>query len=112
MSTTCWKALNSPALTKSNTTLQPFDGHNFLPKGVLPKFSIELAGKTIYFNFEFVNTTLDYNIFLGVFVFMPRPQSSHLYTTSFESFPNDTKIVTIDQLDCCIPPTQISSTGH
>jgi len=32
-------------LTMSNTTIQAFDGHNFVPKGVLPKFAIDLGGK-------------------------------------------------------------------
>ena len=50
ISTSCQKALGYLAPTKSDTNLQEFNGHNFVTKGVLPKFFIELGGKIIYVN--------------------------------------------------------------
>ena len=54
MPTSCWKALKSPTLAKSNTTLKAFDSHNFGPKVVFPRFSIEL-GENVYVDVGFVD---------------------------------------------------------
>jgi hypothetical protein len=35
MSSPCWRALGSPKLTLSPTTLKAFDGHGFQPHGLL-----------------------------------------------------------------------------
>ena len=52
-------------LTTSNTSLQAFNGHNFVPKGVIPNFSIELRGENVYVDVEVLDAPLDYNLLLG-----------------------------------------------
>jgi hypothetical protein len=47
MSVTCWKDIDSPALTESNNTLKAFIGIGFKPYGVLPSLSIMLEGKLV-----------------------------------------------------------------
>lgn len=106
-----WKALGSLALTTSKTNLQAFYGHKFVPKGVLQNFSIELGGKTIHVDVKVVDTTLDYNLLPGYswFYAMTVVISSIFHLLCF---PQEGKIVTIDQLDYCVPSTQVSTTGN
>jgi hypothetical protein len=40
MSLICWKALNSPTLSKSSNMFTAFDGHSFHPHGILPAFPV------------------------------------------------------------------------
>jgi hypothetical protein len=47
----CWKALGSPKLTLSPTTLKAFDGCGFQPHEVLQSFAVTLKGKI--FSVEF-----------------------------------------------------------
>jgi hypothetical protein len=61
----CWRALGSPKLTSSPTTLKVFDGHGFQPHGLLQYFTVTLKGKTVSVDIEVVDTPLDYNLLLG-----------------------------------------------
>ena len=61
----CWRAIGSPEVMKSPTTLKYFDGWGFQPRGLLPTLSVELGGKTISIQVEVVDAPLDYNILLG-----------------------------------------------
>ena len=47
MSSTCWKAIGSPALSSSPNALEAFDGREYKPLGVLESLVITLQGKTI-----------------------------------------------------------------
>ena len=41
----CWRAIGSPEINRSPTTLKAFDGRGFQPYGLLPALQIELEGK-------------------------------------------------------------------
>jgi hypothetical protein len=74
-----------------------FDGHSFLPHGILPAFLVQLGGKKVELEVEVVDASLDYNLLLGqnwnyAMVFVV----SFIFRTL--CFPHEGKIVTIDQL--------------
>jgi hypothetical protein len=60
-----WRALSSPTLTSSPTTLKEFDGHGFQPHRPLQSFVVTLKGKTVSVDIEVVDTPLSYNLLLG-----------------------------------------------
>ena len=45
MSLSCWKAIGSPEINHSPTTLKDFDVRGFQPYGLLPTIHVELGGK-------------------------------------------------------------------
>ena len=47
MSVACWKAIGSPTLSQSPTTLEAFDGRESCPLGILQHLPISLEGKII-----------------------------------------------------------------
>jgi len=65
MSISFWRALGSPTINQSPTTLKSFDGRGFRPYGILNELPIELEGKMITIEVEVVDAQLDYNLFLG-----------------------------------------------
>ena len=65
LSLSCWKAIGSPKLVKSPTTLKSFEGRFFQPYGLMPTLSVELGGKTISIQVEVVDAPLDYNLLIG-----------------------------------------------
>jgi hypothetical protein len=65
MSITCWKSIDSLALTESHNTLKSFNGTIFKPYGVLPSLSITLEGKAFTVEVEVFDVPLDYNLLLG-----------------------------------------------
>ena len=65
LSPSCWKAIGSPELINSPTTLKAFDGQGFQPHGLIPTLSVELGGKVVSIQVEVVDTPLDYNRLLG-----------------------------------------------
>ena len=64
MSSACWKAIGSQALSSSPNALEAFDGRESKPLGVLESLPITLQGKTINVEVELVNAKLKYNILL------------------------------------------------
>lgn len=64
-SISCWKALGSPMINQSRTTLKAFDGRCFHPYGLLNDFLIELEGKIVAIDIEVFDAQLDCNPFLG-----------------------------------------------
>ena len=58
MSLSCWRAISSPDINQSLTTLKSFDGHGFKPYGILNSFPMELGGRTISIDIEFVDAPL------------------------------------------------------
>ena len=65
MSLSCWRAIGSPKINRSPTTLKDFDGRGFQPYGLLPAIHVELGGKSISIHIEVVDALLDYNLLLG-----------------------------------------------
>jgi hypothetical protein len=88
-----------------------FDGHGFQPYKLLQYFIVELKGKTISIDIEVVDAPLDYNLFLGHswFYAMTFIASSVFHLLQF---PHQGKIVTIDQLDYCMPDINNHSTNN
>jgi hypothetical protein len=81
-----------------------FDGHSFLPHGILPAFPVQLGGKTVEVEVEVVDVPLDYNLLLGRnWTYVMIVVMSFVFRTL--CFPHEGKIVTIDQLSfaCSIP---------
>jgi hypothetical protein len=107
----CWKGLKSPTLNKSPTMLHAFDGRGFHPHRLLQSLSVQLGDKTVSVDVEVVNAPLNYNLLLG---------RSWFYAMTFVAssvfrcvqFPHQVKIVTIDQLDFCIPDTHTPATNN
>ena len=65
LSLTCWKALGSPELVTSLTTLKSFDGQGFQLHVLISALAVELGGKTVSIQVEVVDAPLDYNLLLG-----------------------------------------------
>lgn len=65
MSMSCWKALSSPALSRSSMTLKEFDGQTYTPYRILSNLQVELGGKAVEIDVEVINGNLNYNILLG-----------------------------------------------
>ena len=95
LSLSCWKAIGSPELVTSPTTLKSFDGWGFHPHVIIPSLSIELGGKSISIQVEVVDAPLDYNLLLGRNWFY---NMTIVASTVFWSvqFPHLGRIVTID----------------
>jgi hypothetical protein len=98
----CWRALGSPTLTQSPTTLKAFDGRGFQPHRLLQYFTVTLKGKIVSVDIEVVNVPLDYNLLLGCswFYAMTSITSS---VFCILRFPHQGKIITVDQLEYTTP---------
>jgi hypothetical protein len=97
MSKTVWQKLGSPELIPSAITLQAYDGRPTSPKGLFQNVPIELRGKTILINIEFINAPLDYNILFGrSYMYTMKALASSVFQIMM--FPHNGKIVTIDQV--------------
>ena len=64
MSLNYWKNLGSPTLNQSPTILKAFDGRGFHSYGILWDLPIEVEGKIVNLDVEFVDAPLDYNLLL------------------------------------------------
>ena len=102
MSLPCWRALGSPKLTSSPTTLKEFDGCGFQPHRLLQSFAMTLKGKMVLVDIEVVDVPLDYNLLLGCSWFYVM---TTITSTMFHilRFPHQGKIIIIDQLDYTTP---------
>jgi hypothetical protein len=97
MSLNYWKVIGSSLINQSPDTLKSFDSRGFKLFEVLNALAIELEGKTVTFEVEFVDAPLNYNLLLG---------RSWIYTMSIVvsyffhvlHFPHRGKIVVVDQL--------------
>jgi len=65
ISMSCWKTLGSPTLSRSSTTLNPFDRQKYTPYGILSNLQVELEENTVETDVEVIDGNLDYNILLG-----------------------------------------------
>jgi hypothetical protein len=59
-----WQKIGSPELIPSTITLRDYDNFPSQQEGMYKNVLVELGGKTIHINIEFINTQLDYNILL------------------------------------------------
>ena len=97
MSSACWKAIGSPALTSSPNALEAFDGRESKPLGVLTSLPITLKGNIVNVEVEVVDAKLNYNILLGhswTHAMLCIPSTLfHLI-----KFPHEGKTITVNQL--------------
>jgi hypothetical protein len=97
MSKVVWKKLGSPELIPSSITLRAYDGQPSSPEGLFKNVHVELRGKTILINIEFIDTRLDYNILFGRrYMYAMKAVASSMFQTMM--FLHNGKIVTIDQI--------------
>jgi hypothetical protein len=97
MSVTCWKSIDSLALTESHNTLKSFNGTRFKPYGVLPSLPIMLEGKAVTVEVEVFDAPLDYNLLLGCsWIDFMRAVVSTLFRVIH--FPHQGNVLTVDQL--------------
>ena len=110
LSLSCWKAIGSPELVTSPTTLKSFDGQGFQPHGLISALAVELGGKTVSIHVEVVDALLDYNLLLGGnwFYTMTVVASTVFQTVQFLHLE---RIVTIDQLDIYTSNVTTSTTN-
>jgi hypothetical protein len=66
----CWRALGSPILTTSPTTLKSFNGHGFQPNELLQSFIVNLKGNNVSVDIEVVNAHWTIICYLVVVGFM------------------------------------------
>ena len=64
MSLSYWRAIGSPEVNHSPTTLKDFGGRRFQPYGLLPAIQIELGGKSVSIHVEVIDAPLYYNLVL------------------------------------------------
>ena len=102
VSLSCWQALGSLNLISSPIVLKEFDGHVFKPHGILTALLVDIRGKTVSIDAEVIDATFDYNLLLGHswFYAMKVVASTVFWLLSF---PHQGKIVTINQLNYCMP---------
>jgi hypothetical protein len=55
MSLSYWRAIGSPNINQSQTTLKAFDGCGFTPYGILHSLPMEIGGKIISIDIEVVD---------------------------------------------------------
>ena len=65
MSSSCWKAIGSPAPNSSLNALEEFDGRESKPFGILASLLITLKGNIVNVEVEVVDAKFNYNILLG-----------------------------------------------
>ena len=111
MSLSCWKAIGSPEIVTSPTTLKAFDGRGLPPHGLIPAISVDLRGKAVSIQVEVVNAMLDYNLLLGRNWFYAMIAVA-LTVFRTVQFPHLGRIVTIDQLDFYTPDVTTSMANN
>ena len=106
MSLSSYRAISSPKINRSPTTLKAFDGCGFQPYGLLPAVQVELGGKSVSIHIEAIYAPLEYNLLLccNWFYVMQVIASTIFWIIQF---PFQGRIVTIEQLDF-ITPNSIS----
>ena len=111
LSLSCWKAVGSPELVTSPTTLKAFDGQGFQPHGLIPSLSVELGGKVVSIQVEVVDAPLDYNLLLGRNWFYAMTTVASM-VFSIVQILHLGRIVTIDQLNFCTSDVTTSTANN
>jgi hypothetical protein len=97
MSKLVWKRLISPEVIPSVITRRTYDDRPSYPKGIFQNVHVELEGKTILIDIEFIDAQLDYNIlFICSYMYAMNVITSYVFQAMM--FPYNGKIFTIDQL--------------
>jgi hypothetical protein len=97
MSKTIWKKLDFPELIPSTITFIPYDGRPSSLEGLFQNIPVELGGKTILIDIEFIDAPLDQNILLSrSYMYAMKVMVSFVFHTMM--FPHNGKIVTINQV--------------
>jgi hypothetical protein len=111
MSKNVWKKLGSLKLIPPTITLRAYDGRPSSPEGLFQNVPVELGGKTILIDIEFIDAPLDYNILFGCsYMYTMKVVASSVFHTMMS--PHNGKIITIDQvyiMSLTPPPTSITS---
>jgi hypothetical protein len=110
LSSVAWYALVFPQLAPVTQNLLAFKKRTSQPLGILPQFPVTLGGKTIFIDVMVVRDPLDFSLFLGWdYVYAMKDIVSTLFCVI--SFPNNGRIVTIDQLSFLGPNRVTSLSG-
>jgi hypothetical protein len=97
MSKTVWQKLGSPEIIPSAITLRAYDGRPSSHEGLFQNVPVELGGKTILIDIEFIDAPLDYSILFGrSYMYAMKAVASSIFWTMM--FPHNGKIVTIYQV--------------
>jgi hypothetical protein len=97
MSKGVWKNIGSPELVPSAIILRAYDGRPSSLEGLFQNVHVELGGKTILIDIEFIDAPLDYNIlFQRSYLYAMKVVTSSMFRTMM--FPHNGKIVTIDHI--------------
>ena len=59
MSLSCWRAIGSPDINQSSTTVKAYDVCGFKPYGILNSFHVEVGGKRVSIDIKVVDALLD-----------------------------------------------------
>jgi hypothetical protein len=111
MSLPCWRALSSPNITQSPTTLKEFDGCGFKPYKLLQYFVVTLKGKTVLVNIEVVDVPLNYDLLLvRTWFYVMIAITSSVFRIL--QFPHQGKIIIVDQLDYTTPDLHNAATNN
>jgi hypothetical protein len=92
-----WQALGYCQLVLVTQTMFSFNIRTSHPLGILPQFPITFGGKIVFIDVMVVEDPLDFNLLLGQdYVYAMKAIVSTLFYVIY--FPQDGRIVTIDQL--------------
>jgi hypothetical protein len=97
-----WRAIGSPKLTVSPSTLKAFDGCGFQLHIILQDFVVTLKGNIVLIDIEVVDVPLDYSLLLGhSWFYMMNVIASSMF--HILQFPHQGKIIIVNQLDYTTP---------
>jgi hypothetical protein len=97
-----WQALGYPPLAPVTQNLLAFNRRTSQPLGTLPRFPVNLGGKTFFIDVMVVQDPLDFSLLLGRdYVYAMKAIVSTLFRVI--SFLHDGRVVTVDQLSFIDP---------
>jgi hypothetical protein len=108
LSSFAWQALGCPQLAWVMQNLLDFNRRTSQPLWTLPQFPVNLGGKTVFIDVMVVKDPLDFTLLLGRdYVYAMKAIVSTLFHVIY--FPQDGRIMTIDQLSFVGPDLNINS---
>jgi hypothetical protein len=111
LSSLFWQALGCPHLAPVMHNLLSFNIRTSQPLGTLPHFPVTLGGKNVFIDVMVVQDPLDFALLLERdYVYAMKAIVSTLFRVI--SFPNDGRIVTIDQLSLFGPDLTSMTSLH
>jgi hypothetical protein len=110
LSSVAWYALGYPQLAPVTQNLLDFNRRTSQPLGILPQFPVTLGGKIVFIDVMVVRDPLDFTLLLGLdYVYAMKDIVSTLFCVIY--FPQNGRIVTIDQLSFIGPNWVTSLSG-